>query len=146
MEEKGKKETNEESDTRHRIFGDGLRSMGLVRVGYPMHPAGGTLHQSGLGRLWRDLPTWAWFCPFSCAVVIELIRQHCNFWPVLLCFGIFEPAIDRMWNGLLPCHAPPPMRPSCPADRARLLFLRTCTLKVSHVLCRKAKLSLRRTP
>ena len=36
---------------RRRIFGDGLRSMGLARVGYPMHPAGGTLHQSGLGQL-----------------------------------------------------------------------------------------------
>ena len=46
-----RKETNTESDARHRIFRDGLRSMGLARVGYPMHPAGGTLHQSGLGKL-----------------------------------------------------------------------------------------------
>ena len=46
-----RKETNTESDARHRIFGDGLRSMGLARVGYPMHLAGGTLHQSGLGQL-----------------------------------------------------------------------------------------------
>ena len=46
-----RKETNTESDARHRIFGDGLRSMGLARVGYPMHPTGGTLHQSGLGQL-----------------------------------------------------------------------------------------------
>ena len=36
---------------RRRIFGDGLRSMGSARVGYPMHLAGGTLHQSGLGQL-----------------------------------------------------------------------------------------------
>ena len=46
-----RKETNTESDARHRIFGDGPRSMGLAQVGYPMHPAGGTLHQSGLGQL-----------------------------------------------------------------------------------------------
>ena len=46
-----RKETNTESGARHRIFGDGLRSMSLARVGYPMHPAGGTLHQSGLGQL-----------------------------------------------------------------------------------------------
>ena len=35
---------------RRRIFGDGLRSMGSARVGYPMHLADGTLHQSGLGQ------------------------------------------------------------------------------------------------
>ena len=46
-----RKETNTESGARHRIFGDGLRSMGSARVGYPMHLAGGTLHQSGLGQL-----------------------------------------------------------------------------------------------
>ena len=46
-----RKETNTESGARHRIFGDGLRSMGSARVGYPMHFAGGTLHQSGLGQL-----------------------------------------------------------------------------------------------
>ena len=46
-----RKETNSESGARRRIFGDGLRSMGLARVGYPMHPTGGTLHQSGLGQL-----------------------------------------------------------------------------------------------
>ena len=46
-----RKETKTESGARHRIFGDGLRSMGLARVGYPMHLAGGTLHQSGLGQL-----------------------------------------------------------------------------------------------
>ena len=46
-----RKETNIESGARHRIFGDGLRSMGSARVGYPMHLAGGTLHQSGLGQL-----------------------------------------------------------------------------------------------
>ena len=45
-----RKETNTESGARHRIFGDGLRSMGSARVGYPMHFAGGTHHQSGLGR------------------------------------------------------------------------------------------------
>ena len=45
-----RKETNIESGARHRIFGDGLCSMGSARVGYPMHLAGGTLHQSGLGR------------------------------------------------------------------------------------------------
>ena len=31
-----RKETNTESDARHRIFGDGLRSMGLARVGCQM--------------------------------------------------------------------------------------------------------------
>ena len=46
-----RKETNTESGARHRIFVDGLRSMGSARVGYPMHLAGGTLHQSGLGQL-----------------------------------------------------------------------------------------------
>ena len=46
-----RKETNTESGARHRIFVDGLCSMGSARVGYPMHPAGGTLHQSGLGQL-----------------------------------------------------------------------------------------------
>ncbi len=64
----------------------------------------------------------------------------------LRCFGIFEPAANRMWNEPLPRRAPPLMRPSYPADRARLLFLRTCALEVSHELCRKAKLPLRRTP
>ena len=44
-----RKETNTESGARHRIFVDGLRSMGSARVGYLMHLAGGTLHQSGLG-------------------------------------------------------------------------------------------------
>ena len=44
-----RKETNTESGARHRIFGDGLRSMGSARVGYPMHLIDGTLHQSGLG-------------------------------------------------------------------------------------------------
>ena len=29
---------------RRRIFGDGLRSMGSARVGYPMHLAGSMLH------------------------------------------------------------------------------------------------------
>ena len=38
-----RKETNTESGARHRIFGDGLRSMGSARVGYPMHLADGTL-------------------------------------------------------------------------------------------------------
>ena len=83
---------------------------------------------------------------FSCLAGVELIRQRCNFWHVLLCFGIFEPAVDRMRNGLLPRHALPPRRPNYPADQARLLFLRTCALKVSHELCRRAKLPLRRTP
>ena len=46
-----RKETNSESGARRRIFGDGLRSMGSARVGYPTHLAGGMLHQSGLGRL-----------------------------------------------------------------------------------------------
>ena len=46
-----RKETNTESGARHRIFGDGLRSMGSARVGHPMHLAGRTLHQSGLGQL-----------------------------------------------------------------------------------------------
>ena len=46
-----RKETNIESGARHRIFGDGLRSMGSARVVYPMHLTGGTLHQSGLGQL-----------------------------------------------------------------------------------------------
>ena len=46
-----RKEMNTESGARHRIFGDGLQSMGSARVGYPMHLAGGTLHQLGLGRL-----------------------------------------------------------------------------------------------
>ena len=41
-----RKETNSESGARRRIFGDGLRSMGSARVGYPMHLADGTLHQS----------------------------------------------------------------------------------------------------
>ena len=45
-----RKETNSESGARHRIFGDGLRSMGLARVNYPMHPADGTLHRSELGQ------------------------------------------------------------------------------------------------
>ena len=39
-----RKETNSESGARRRIFGDGLRSMGLARVGYPMHLADGMLH------------------------------------------------------------------------------------------------------
>ena len=43
-------ETNSESGARCRIFGDGLRSMGSARVGYPMHLANGTLHRSGLGQ------------------------------------------------------------------------------------------------
>ena len=46
--------------------------------------------------------------------------------------NLFEPAVDRMRNGPLPHRAPPPMRPGCPADRARLLFLRTCAREVSH--------------
>jgi hypothetical protein len=46
-----RKETNTESGARHRIFGDGLRSMGSARVGCPMRFADGTLHQSVLGRL-----------------------------------------------------------------------------------------------
>ena len=46
-----KKETNPESGARRKIFGDGLRSMGSARVGYPTHLAGGTLHRLGLGRL-----------------------------------------------------------------------------------------------
>ena len=46
-----RKETNTESGAGHRIFVDGLRSMGSARVGYPMHLAGGMLHQSGLGQL-----------------------------------------------------------------------------------------------
>ena len=45
-----RKETNSESGARRRIFGDGLRSMGSARVGYPMHPADGTLHRSELGQ------------------------------------------------------------------------------------------------
>ena len=44
------KETNTGSGARHRIFGGGMRSMGSARVSYPMHFAGGTHHQSGLGR------------------------------------------------------------------------------------------------
>src|SRR3954466_14550677 len=44
-----RKETNTESGARRRIFGVRLRSMGSARVDYPMHPADGTLHQSGLG-------------------------------------------------------------------------------------------------
>ena len=32
-----RKETNSESGARRRIFGDGPRSMGSARVGYPMH-------------------------------------------------------------------------------------------------------------
>src|SRR3954471_11688297 len=46
-----RKETNTESGARRRIFEDVLHSMGSARVGYPMHLAGGTLHQLGLGRL-----------------------------------------------------------------------------------------------
>ena len=46
-----RKETNPESGARRKIFGDGLRSMGSARVGYLVHLAGGTLHQSGLGQL-----------------------------------------------------------------------------------------------
>ena len=46
-----RKETNTESGVRHRIFGDGLRSMGSARVGYPTHLAGGMLHPLGLGQL-----------------------------------------------------------------------------------------------
>ena len=45
-----RKETNTESGARRRIFGVGLRSMGSARVDYLMHPADGTLHQSGLGQ------------------------------------------------------------------------------------------------
>ena len=46
----GGKEMEIESDTRRRIFGVWLRSMGLARVNYPMHPADGTLHRSEPGR------------------------------------------------------------------------------------------------
>ena len=46
-----RKEMNTESGARHRIFGDGWRSMGSARVGYPTHLAGGMPHQSGLGGL-----------------------------------------------------------------------------------------------
>ena len=46
----GGKETNIESDTRRRIFGVWLRSMGLARVDCPMHPADGTLRRSELGQ------------------------------------------------------------------------------------------------
>ena len=45
------KETNTESGARRRIFVGVLRSMGLARVGCPMHFADGTLHQLGLGQL-----------------------------------------------------------------------------------------------
>ncbi len=34
----------------------------------------------------------------------------------------------------------------CPADRARLLFLRTCALEVSHELRHRARLPLHRIP
>ena len=47
-------------------------------------------------------------------------------------FDIVEPIVDRMRIGLLPRHAPPPGRPNCPADLARLLSLRTCAREVSH--------------
>ena len=45
-----RKETNSESGTSRRIFGDGLRSMGSARVGYLMHFVDGTLRQPGLDR------------------------------------------------------------------------------------------------
>ena len=45
-----RRETNSESGARRRIFGDGLRSMGSARVGYPMHFSDGMLRWSGLGR------------------------------------------------------------------------------------------------
>ena len=45
-----RKETNTESGARHRIFGGGLCSMGLARVGYPTHFVDGTLRRSGLDR------------------------------------------------------------------------------------------------
>ena len=45
-----RKETNPESGARHRIFGDGLCSMGLARVGCPVCFVDGMLRRSGLGR------------------------------------------------------------------------------------------------
>ena len=45
-----RKETNIESDTRRRIFGAWLRSMGSAQVDYSMHPADGTLQRLELGR------------------------------------------------------------------------------------------------
>ena len=59
---------NIESDARRRIFGVWLRSMGLARVGYPMHPADGTLLQS---ELVNDKGTF----PFGLEFVLFLVRQ-----------------------------------------------------------------------
>ena len=63
-----KNETNPESGAKRKIFGDGLRSMGLARVGYPMHLADGTLHRS-------DLVNDKWTFPFGLEFVLFLVRQ-----------------------------------------------------------------------
>ena len=83
---------------------------------------------------------------FSYLAGIELVRQRYKFWLVLLRFGICEPVAGKMRNGLWLRRALPPRCPDRPADRARLLFLRTCALEVSHELCHRAGLPLRRTP
>ena len=44
-----RKETNPESGARRKIFGDGLRSMGLARVGCQMRYVDDMLRQLGLG-------------------------------------------------------------------------------------------------
>ena len=88
-----------------------------------MHCADGMLLREDFINDKGTLPLGLELVLFSSLVGVERVRQCYKFWPILLCFDIFEAAADRMRNGPLRRRAPPPGHLSHPADQARPLSL-----------------------